>query len=1006
MSSALTQAAPLKPEIRLAQKVSEFEAALSGEQKATFRSYRSQAQASPPDAGDIMRLTAEVDRRAAGRGYRGRCFGPRFSNILQTTQQFAALGDVVVGASQNIIACGIWSLVRMTLLKLSDLLMAIGRSSPRYQMMALLYPQSKKLQSHLCEYFVVVVSLCHQHLKLIQKSTLGQLLSFPSDSDLKAYQSGADLWVSLIKDEVNALMAKDLVEQGSRTKALLLFSKSETYRKKFKAYSRILNACSAYDYQKSWKEIRKAGHTTLLDQTQEYQDWKAQTSSCTLVCTGKLGSGKSVLLANMVGDLSLHVQNNPLPVAYFFCRHDTPESLQARTIMGCLARQLLGTHPGPARLEDLTDATSPAMDLDGVTSLVLKVLPPKAYIIVDGLDECGDDQAQSLLRSLRQLQDTSSLLACVSFRVEPDTASRLRTTAFARPSFWQIPDNNPDIGQFISAELERRRVFGKLKMGDPLLIVEIEDALMQGAHGMFLWVALQIESLCTAKTDQAIWQALADLPKDLPSTFSRILRKSETLGEDYQQKTLELVIAARRPLTTDELREALSVTPGNTDWSPAQLLNDIHATLACCGGLVIVDEEDFAVRLVHHSVKQFLLGGFRGSSGGMFTLDSALATMGHIVVTYLNYGVFDMQLSTSVAPHLMVATAPQKIIQSSLGTSTSGRVQEATLRLFKSRKQSEYNIGPLLMNERNRSNSPYTHQFSFLPYAKLHCLHHIKCTGLKKPGFHGLILTLLRKGMIDMSADDADGLTLRQWATKHGHMIFGRLLDKLPSRTRIFETQRLLLEATQSGDEGVVRFLLGSGVDKEAKNTKGETPLQLAAMHGHEGVVWLLLGSGADTEAKNTEGETPLHLAAMHGREGVVRLLLGNGADTEAANKNGWGPLHFAVDHGHKDMVSLLLEKGANIEAVDKDGWGPLHFAADHGHKDMVSLLLEKGANIEAADKNGRRPLHLAVVHWHEDAVSLLLDSGANKEAKDLKGGRPADLARARGFFDIVELLR
>ncbi|EJT73989.1 hypothetical protein GGTG_07839 [Gaeumannomyces tritici R3-111a-1] len=1012
MSSALMKAGTLKPEIRLAQKVSEFEAALSDERKATFRSYRSQARASPPDAGDIMRLTAEVDRRAAGRGYRGRCFGPRFSNILQTTQQFAALGDVVVGGSQNIIACGIWSLVRMTLLvvanfhsyfeKLSDLLMAIGRSSPRHEMMALLYPQSKRLQSYLCEYFIVVVNLCHQHLKLTNKSVLCQLLSFPSDSELKAYQSGTDLWASHIKDEVNALMAKDLVEQGSTTKALLQFSKSETHRKKFKAYSRILDACSAYDYQKSWKEIKKAGYTTLLDRTQKYQDWKTQTSSCTLVCTGKLGSGKSVLLANMVGDLSLYVQNNPLPVAYFFCRHDIPDSLQARTIMGCLARQLLGPPPGPARLGDLTDPTSPAMDLDGVTSLLLKVLPPRAYIVVDGLDECDDGQAQSMFDVLRQLQDTSSLLVCVSFRVEPGTASRLRTITLARSSFWQIPDNNPDVGQFISAELERRRASGKLKMGDPLLIKEIEDALVQGAHGMFLWVALQLESLCAAKTDQAIRRALADLPKDLPSTFSRILQKSEALGKDYQQKTLELVTAARRPLTTDELREALSVTPGNTDWNPAQLLNDIHSTLACCGGLVIVDEEDFAVHLVHHSVKQFLLGS---SSGVMFTLNSALTTMAYIILTYLNYGVFDTQLSTLVAPQVMAATAPQKIIQSSLGTSTSGRIQEAASLLWKPRKQPKYNIGPLLLHERNRSNPHYTHQFSFLPYAKLYYLHHIKCAALNELGCQRLVLKLLREGRIDMRAEAEDGLGLRQWAYNHEYTIFAQLLDKHLGKINIPDMKAPMVKAIEVGDEGGVQLLLDEGADTETKDPKGKTLLYLAVFHGRQGIVRLLLDNGADMEIKDPKGETLLHLAVSQGCEGVVRLLLDNGADTKTKNPKGETLLHFAVSQGCESIVRLLLDNGVDAEAKDPNGRTPLNLAVIFENANVISLLLDIGANIEARDPSGRTPLHLATIFENASVISLLLDIGANIEARDSNGRTPLHLVAEYGNGDVLTLL-
>jgi len=113
MSTALAKAAKLKADIRLAQAVSEFRKDLSTEQKARLAAYEAQAQKHPPDIRDVMMLTAEIDRRRVGGG---RCFGPRFTNFVEGVQQFAALGDIVVGGSQNIIACGVWSLVRLSLL--------------------------------------------------------------------------------------------------------------------------------------------------------------------------------------------------------------------------------------------------------------------------------------------------------------------------------------------------------------------------------------------------------------------------------------------------------------------------------------------------------------------------------------------------------------------------------------------------------------------------------------------------------------------------------------------------------------------------------------------------------------------------------------------------------------------------------------------------------------------------------------------------------------------------
>jgi hypothetical protein len=108
MAMIVSNAARLKPEIRLAEAISPFEAGLTSAQKVELRNSKTQSLKRAPDSSDVMRLTADIDRQTKGK----RCFGPRFTSFLGTVQQFAALGDVIVGGSQNIIACGVWSLVR------------------------------------------------------------------------------------------------------------------------------------------------------------------------------------------------------------------------------------------------------------------------------------------------------------------------------------------------------------------------------------------------------------------------------------------------------------------------------------------------------------------------------------------------------------------------------------------------------------------------------------------------------------------------------------------------------------------------------------------------------------------------------------------------------------------------------------------------------------------------------------------------------------------------------
>ncbi|KAH0551075.1 hypothetical protein GP486_007577, partial [Trichoglossum hirsutum] len=820
-SVLLANTSRLKPEIRLAQAVSQFEADLSSEQKSTFRTYRSQYRDSPPDPSDVMRLTAEIDRQASGKVGGRRCFGTRLTNFLQAVQQFAALGDIIAGGSQNIIACGVWSLVRMSLLsivnfssyldKLSTLLMTVGCSAPRYQTIALLYSQSTNIQSHLSEYFIVVVCLCHQVLKFTKKSTIGQFASTLSDPDINTYQSELGRWANMIKEEANLLMAKKIDEEAKENfqfRALFSkYSESAPLQRKMKTNLRVLDLFSMYDYETTWKQTRKVGSATLFNQNSEYQDWKGRTDSCTLIYTGKLGSGKSVLLANIVDDINLHVRSKSHVVAYFFCRYDIPESLKARTIFGSLARQILRPIPDLAMVAEILDETTSALDFERIFTLLQRALPPdrRAYFILDGLDECNYAERKILIQGLRKLQETFTLALCASIRLDPGNALVLSSEQFIATRITSIPDENPDIETFIEAELASCIESRELVIGDPRLILKIQDALLEGSQGMFLWAALQIKSLCFMKTDDAILQALADLPKDLSETFSRILLRSEASEMPYQRRILELVTVAQRLLTIEELREALSVVPGDTVWNPARLPNDIFSTLTCCGSLVIVDEEELTVRLVHHSVKQFLLSGFKDSNNVTFTIDSAKREMADIIITYLSYGVFGTQLSTMVVPQIRAGSVPSRIIRSTLESSSS--VRNLTLKLLRSRKQPSCDIGPTLAETSKLYNSRSVDEFHFFSYAKSYWLQHILCASDQEPAICDLLLRLFQGNVVNANAIDDDGRTLLWWATGNGY-------------------------------EAIVKLLLDS--DKVDVNSKdgghGQTPLSWAAMNGREAI--------------------------------------------------------------------------------------------------------------------------------------------------------------------------
>ena len=111
MSSALSKAAPLKPEILLAQDLSEYEAILEANQKARFQALRGP---SPLNINDVARFTAEIDRASFKRRGR-RCVGPRLTNFLQSVQQFSTIVDELVELSSSSIVGTIWGVLKMAI---------------------------------------------------------------------------------------------------------------------------------------------------------------------------------------------------------------------------------------------------------------------------------------------------------------------------------------------------------------------------------------------------------------------------------------------------------------------------------------------------------------------------------------------------------------------------------------------------------------------------------------------------------------------------------------------------------------------------------------------------------------------------------------------------------------------------------------------------------------------------------------------------------------------------
>jgi ankyrin repeat protein len=82
-----------------------------------------------------------------------------------------------------------------------------------------------------------------------------------------------------------------------------------------------------------------------------------------------------------------------------------------------------------------------------------------------------------------------------------------------------------------------------------------------------------------------------------------------------------------------------------------------------------------------------------------------------------------------------------------------------------------------------------------------------------------------------------------------------------------------LFRATREGNTDMVRSLLSApGVDVNATDERGSTPLLEAARFGHDTICRMLIAAGAKLNARDRDGKTALQLAIQGNHDQVVQV--------------------------------------------------------------------------------------------------------------------------------------
>lgn len=120
-----------------------------------------------------------------------------------------------------------------------------------------------------------------------------------------------------------------------------------------------------------------------------------------------------------------------------------------------------------------------------------------------------------------------------------------------------------------------------------------------------------------------------------------------------------------------------------------------------------------------------------------------------------------------------------------------------------------------------------------------------------------------------------------------------------------------LHNACAANDLLLVQQLIESGVEKEAKNSEGCTPLHTASAFGHVNIVDYLGFQNANLEAINNYNQTPLHLACLNNRLETVRCLalLEANLETLDSNNRTLADMHVStvILRSYKNLLLIML---------------------------------------------------------------------------------------------------
>jgi ankyrin repeat protein len=197
--------------------------------------------------------------------------------------------------------------------------------------------------------------------------------------------------------------------------------------------------------------------------------------------------------------------------------------------------------------------------------------------------------------------------------------------------------------------------------------------------------------------------------------------------------------------------------------------------------------------------------------------------------------------------------------------------------------------------------------------------------------------------------------------------------------------QDLLVELKkESFDETKVNNML-SHIDIKQKTQDGKTLLhQLANQNKVEAISWLIK-KGVNINAVDNGGFTPLMIAAIGGSIDTVKKLISLNANVDIINNQGKNALAESIIADKEEIFFMLKSLTKDLNIIDLKGQNLLFYAASNGNIRIINELLKiESININQKDIDGRTLLFLESVYSNKEILNALMSKGLDIKSLDV----------------------